>query len=85
MKKAVPWAPVPFTEQDVFAAKAVSRGEAGPIEQKRFVDWLINATGMRDEIFIEGKPDVKDYLLGRRSIGLQYAAMLNVPHKIKGD
>ena len=50
-------------------------------------DWLIRATRMRDEIFVPGQNDVKDYLLGRRSIGLHYAALLQwrPPEKPKGD
>ena len=70
------WHPVAFTPAEAYAAKAIERGEASGEMQKRFFDWLLRATRMRDEIFVPGQEDVRAYLLGRRSVGLQVAALL---------
>lgn len=68
--------PAPFKPIDAYSLQALGRGEASDLQQKRALDWIIMATGVRDEVFVPGKPDVKDYLLGRRSIGLQIAHLL---------
>mgnify|MGYP001003667475 CR=1 FL=1 len=40
-------------------------------EVKRALDWIINqACQTYDDPFAPGQPDVKDYVLGRRSVGL---------------
>jgi hypothetical protein len=70
------WYPVAFTPAEAQAAKAIERGEASPEMQRRFFDWLITACRMRDEIFVPGQEDVRTYLLGRRSVGLQIAELL---------
>ena len=81
------WHPVSFSPAEAYAAKAFDKGEASKEQQVMLRDWLIRATRMRDEIFVPGQNDVKDYLLGRRSIGLHYAALLQwrPPEKPKGD
>lgn len=70
------WHPVPFTTAEAYAAKAFEKGEATMHQQKLFFAWLLLASRMRDEIFVPGQDDVRSYLLGRRSVGLQIAALL---------
>lgn len=80
------WHPVLFTPAEAYAAKAIQQGKATPDQQTRFFDFLLRASRMRDEIFIPGQDDVRTYLLGRRSIGLQLAELLQWrPPETKGE
>ena len=83
--KRQPWHPTPFTDQEAHAAKAFDKGEAEPSQQQVLRDWLIRASQMRDESFVHDSARATDYLLGRRSIGLQYAAMLTYRPRDKGE
>lgn len=74
------------------AMKAMNTGEATGGQQQLFLEWLWAATRVRDEVFdpTTGKADgrrVTDYLLGRRSIGLQIAreiALVQRVDKVRG-
>lgn len=79
------WQPVEFSPADAYAAKAVEAGKATPEQQTRFFSWLLTASRMRDEIFVPGQEDVRTYLLGRRSVGLQVAALLTWRPLEKGE
>ncbi len=85
-RKPAIWQPVEFTPAEAYAAKAFEQGKATPEQQIRLRDWLMRATRARDEIFVPGMEDVRTYLLGRRSVFLQYAALLQwrLPEK-KGE
>lgn len=65
-----------FSEAEAHAAKAFDQGKATEHQQLILRDWLMRATRTRDEIFVPGMEDVRTYLLGRRSVFLQYAALL---------
>lgn len=76
LKKREPWHPADFKDYDAYAWQAFSRGEANEAQQRRAFEWLMTASGVRDELFVPGQDDVRTYLMGRRSIGLQVARML---------
>lgn len=85
-KKPDPWSPAPFEPADAYAAKAFDRGEATPEQQMRLRDWLVRASGVTVESFVPDNPRATDYRLGRRSIGLQYAALVKWrPAQPQGD
>ncbi len=70
------WHPVKFEIAEAYAAKAIKEGTATPHQQGLFIEWLLRACRMRDEIFVPGQDDVRSYLLGRRSVALQLAELL---------
>lgn len=50
-----------------------------PADVKRALDWIIvHAAGTYDEPFEPGRPDVTDYLLGRRSVGLAIVKLMRL-------
>jgi hypothetical protein len=75
-RKREPWHPLPITDEAADAAGAMERGDASATQQRIFVDWLLQASGVRDEIFVADNERVTSFLAGRRSIGLQFAALL---------
>lgn len=80
------WQPVASSPAEAHAAKAWDRGKATEHQQLLLRGWLIRATRMRDEIFVPDQEDVRTYLLGRRSIGLQYGEMVQWrPPEAKGE
>ena len=74
--KRQPWRPASFMPADAFAIKALAKGEASAEQQKRAFDWIMDASGIRNEVFVPGEDDVRCFLLGRRSIGLMVADLL---------
>ena len=80
--KRPPHAPAAFEDRDAYAVKAFAAGKANEDEQVRAFAWIMGATGVRDELFVQGQEDTRLYLMGRRSIGLQIAHLLTwVPKK----
>lgn len=80
--KRLPHRPAAFADRDAYAIKAFARGEATADEQARAFNWIMASTGVRNEIFVQGQEDTRLYLMGRRSIGLQIAHLLEwVPKK----
>jgi hypothetical protein len=96
------WHPPLYEKQDVAAIQSLERyartagltprpGEdftAPSAEQiRRSLDWIIHqACGTYDEPFVPGRPDVRDYLLGRRSVGLAIVKLtkLNIGKVFRG-
>ncbi len=56
-------------------------------EVKRALDWIIEKACLTfDEPFEAGRPDVRDYLLGRRSVGLALIKLMKLkPEKMDHD
>jgi hypothetical protein len=85
------WHPPEYDQADIRAVQALvvyakaaeippEPGEEVPIpspaEVKRALDWIIHkAAATYDEPFRPGQPDVRDYMLGRRSVGLAIVKM----------
>lgn len=71
---AAPWEPVEFEVADLAAIHALSRGEATPEQQLRFVEWLASATGVRE---MEFRPDdrASAFAGGKRFVGLQFFSL----------
>jgi hypothetical protein len=77
-----PWHPAAFEAADADAVKALANGAADGVQQKRAFDWIMDASGVRNETFVPGADDVRCYLLGRRSIGLMIAELVRwIPPK----
>ena len=70
----------------VYAQQAVQPAEPGeeppvpsPSDVKRALDWIIiKAAGTYDEPFVPGQPDVTNYRLGRRSVGLAIVKLMKL-------
>lgn len=77
MKKPNPWAPRPFTEREAYAIQALETGTANEGQQQLALKWILQASRLRDETFVEGKDDVRLFLQGKRSVGLNIVEALN--------
>lgn len=85
MPKREPWHPPVYDKPDIRAIQALAEYAAGvgappsPTECKRALDWIVNnACGTYDEPFRPGDGSVRDYLLGRRSVGLAIVKLINL-------
>ncbi len=77
--KREPWHPADWEPADAGALQALHRGDATPEQQQRALDWIIKKAAMTyDAAFVPGQPDVKDYLLGRQSVGQHIRALLHI-------
>ena len=71
MSKREQWHPPPYEKEHIRAIQALAQGNATEQDQRTALDWIINiAAATYDEPFRPGQPDVRDYMLGRRSVGL---------------
>jgi len=76
------WHPPDYDITIIRAIQGLAEGNASEDMQKRALDWIINAAALTyDEPFQPGQPDVVNYVLGRRSVGLAIVKML----KLKPD
>jgi hypothetical protein len=83
------WHPPEYEKEDIRAMQALAIYATGqgepPSSQdvRRALDWIVyRAAGTYDEPFIAGQPDVKDYLLGRRSVGLAIIKLINLKPEV---
>jgi hypothetical protein len=88
------WHPAPYEKPDVVAMQALLRyaeaavvppqpGEQlippSPEQVKRALDWIVNiASATYDEPFLPGQEDVRNYMLGRRSVGLAIVKLMKL-------
>lgn len=74
-----PWHPATWDMSDARALQALAKGEAGPIEQKRALDWIVvHAAQTYDNPFDPDSARVTDYVLGRRAVGLEIVKLLKL-------
>ncbi len=74
-----PWHPPGYDARDVRAIQALARGEAGPDDQRRALDWIVHrAAQTYDEPFYAENARVTDYVLGRRSVGLALVKLIRL-------
>lgn len=77
-----PWFPAPYEDADTYALKAVAKGEATDVQQRRAMNWIINTLcgtydlsyrpdSDRDTVFAEGK----------RHVGMQIVKHINLKPK----
>jgi hypothetical protein len=79
------WHPPPYDTDDIRAIQACVQGAASSDDQKRAIDWIVNvACGTYDEPFLPGQPDVRDYLIGRRSVGLAIVKLMKLRPSVIG-
>jgi len=73
-----PYTPAPYTDADVSAIQALQRGEATPEQQKRALEWIVNAAANTYDV--EYRTDGRDpaFCSGRRFVGLQIVKMLKL-------
>lgn len=74
-----PWGPAEWDDDDARALKALQVGNASDTQQQRALAWIIQRACMTyDEPFQPDSERTTNYLLGRRSVGLQIVKLLNV-------
>lgn len=68
-----PYAPAPYTTEDIGAARALFRGEAQPHEQLRIIEWLKTMSGGYDLSYRPGEDGRRDtdFAEGKRFVWLQ--------------
>ena len=77
---AAPWLPAPYEDLDVYAFKALARGEANDFQQKRVLDWIITkAAGTYDMSFRPECARSSDFAEGKRFVGNSIVKMVNYP------
>lgn len=63
--------------------QALATGQASDYDQKRALSWIINiACGTYDEPWRPSSPDLVNYMLGRRSVGLAIVKLLKLKAEI---
>lgn len=73
-------APAIYDEGVLAAIKALAAGNASPGQQRDALNWIILRAAMYgEETFATGKPDLSDYLAGRRSVALQIMVLRDMP------
>lgn len=88
------WHPPLYDKPDAVAIQALARyaqaavvppqpGEElippSPEQVKRALDWVIHtASATYDEPFLPGQEDVRNYMLGRRSVGLAIVKLMKI-------
>lgn len=88
------WHPAAYEKPDAVAMQALARyaqaavvplqpGEQlvppSPDQMKRALDWIILAAcATYDEPFLPGQEDVRNYMLGRRSVGLAIIKLMKL-------
>ena len=61
------------------AVQALQRGDAGPDQQKQFLNWLVNvAAGTYNQSYQETGDRDTTFAEGRRFVGLQIVKLLHV-------
>ena len=83
MSKREQWHPPLYEKKDIRAIQALAQGKATEQDQRTALDWIINiAAASYDEPFRPGQPDVRDYMLGRRSVGLAIVKLIKLKPEI---
>jgi hypothetical protein len=73
------WHPPSYDDKIIRAIQGLAQGTASEDMQKRALDWIITeAAKTYDEPFHPGQPDVVNYVLGRRSVGLAIVKMMKL-------
>jgi hypothetical protein len=92
------WHPPSYEAEDIRAIQALAIYAQGavrpwppgdepppptPSEVKRALDWIVTvAAATYDEPFRPGQPDVRDYMLGRRSVGLAIVKLMQLKPEV---
>lgn len=84
--KRNPLEPPDYDEVDVQALRAIARGDATAYQQRRAIEWLVEAFGTYDMSFRAESPRLTDFAEGRRSAGQTLVWMLlHAPAKTDSD
>ena len=81
------WHPPLYNKEVMRAVQALATGTAGPGDQQKALNWIIETACLTyDEPFRPCSPDVINYMLGRRSIGLAIVKLLKLkPERVFND
>lgn len=70
--------PPPWEPADVSAIQALARGDASPDQQKRALDYIINAAGTYDLSYRPDSERDTAFAEGRRSVGLNIVKLVHI-------
>jgi len=63
---------------DILAIKAVARGDAGEVEQKRAIKYILEVIGAKDiNSYVKGDIEATHILLGRQFVGQTISAIID--------
>lgn len=87
MKKRDPaWLPARYDVADIYAVQAVFQGKADPSQQRRALDWIINAAAETYELSFRsndaGGERETAFAEGKRHVGMQVVKMINMPPEL---
>ena len=72
--------PSPYTDETVYAMKALTAGTATAEQQKHALDWIIKTlAGTYEMSFRPDSERETDFQEGKRFVGLQIVKMINLP------
>jgi hypothetical protein len=75
-----PWHPAPYDTQTIYALKALDKGTANEGQQKRVLEWIINAVARTYDVsFVPDSDRESAYAEGRRAVGLELVKLINLP------
>lgn len=79
-KEPLAYSPAPYRKIDIYALKALAKGEASEGQQRRVLDWIIQqAAGTYDVSYRSSSDRDTAFAEGRRFVGLQIVKLLNLP------
>jgi hypothetical protein len=77
------WTPANYELADIEAIKAVFDGKGDPAQQRRALDWVVNAAAETYELSFRSNSDGGDretaFAEGKRHVGMQLVKMINMP------
>ena len=87
MKRRDPaWLPARYDVTDIYALQAVFQGIADPAQQRRALDWIINAAAETYELSFRsndaGGERETAFAEGKRHVGMQIVKMINMPPEL---
>jgi hypothetical protein len=83
------WIPPEYDLQDIYAIKALHKGEADASQQARALDWIIKNAAASNELSFRSDQDGGEretaFAEGRKFVGMQILKMINLPPKLVAE
>ena len=81
-----PWFPAHYDDPDTYAIKAVARGEATDIQQRRALNWIIQTLcGTYDLSYRPDSDRDTAFAEGKRHVGMQIVKLINLKPAQRGN
>ncbi len=75
-----PWEPLDFDEHDISSMKALATGTANEGQQKRILNWILDACRLNEQSFVpgEGGDRTTAFIEGKRAVGNQIWTLIKI-------